>query len=86
MNFGFVTGDSSIPDAYFYVTAYPAPDNWMELALPENAYWHTEGWTGAILPYIAILEAEHPDERLIDYLQTLQTHGSTLMRGGRVRV
>ena len=84
MNFGFVTGDSSIPDAYFYVTAYPAPDNWMELALPEGAYWHTEGWSGAILPYTAMLEAERPDERLIEYLQALQTHGSTLMRSGRV--
>ena len=83
MNFGFVTGDSSIPDAYFYVTAYPAPDNWMELALPEGAYWHTEGWSGTILPYTAVLEAERPSERLIEYLQTLQTHGSTLMRGGR---
>jgi hypothetical protein len=84
MNFGFVTGDSSIPDAYFYVTAYPAPDKWMELALPEGAYWHTEGWSGAILPYTAVLEAGRPSERLIEYLQTLQTHGSTLMRGGRV--
>jgi hypothetical protein len=84
MNFGFVTGDSSIPDAYFYVTAYPAPDNWMELVLPEGAYWHSEGWSGAILPYTAVLEAERPSERLIEYLQTLHTHGSTLMRGGRV--
>ena len=51
MNFGFVTGDGSIPDAYFYATAYPAPDGWTDLALPEGAYWHTEGWTGAVLPY-----------------------------------
>ena len=84
MNFGFVTGDSSIPDAYFYVTAYPAPDNWTELALPEDAYWHSENWSGAILPYTAVLETERPSERLIEYLQTLHTHGSTLMRGGRV--
>jgi len=21
--------------------AYPAPDNWTDLALPEGAYWHT---------------------------------------------
>jgi hypothetical protein len=83
MNFGFVTGDSSIPDAYFYTTAYPVPDNWTDLALPEGAYWHTEGWSGAILPYTAVLEAGRPSERLIEYLQTLQTHGSTLMRGGR---
>ena len=36
------------------------------------------------LPYTAVLETERPSERLIEYLQTLQTHGSTLMRGRRV--
>ncbi len=32
LNFGFVTGDSSIPDAYFFATAYPEPDKWTDLA------------------------------------------------------
>jgi hypothetical protein len=86
MNFGFVTGDDSIPDAYFYVTAYPAPEHWGELALPEGAYWYTEGWVGAILPYSAALEAEHPGALLLEYLQAVQTHGSTLMRDGSAPV
>ena len=34
MNFGFVTGDGSIPNAHFYATANPAPDGWTDLALP----------------------------------------------------
>ena len=79
MNFGFVTGDGAIPDAYFYVTAYPAPDNWADLALPEGAYWHTEGWTGAIFPYSAIVASDQPDEQLLGYLQKLQVHGKQLM-------
>jgi len=79
MNFGFVTGDSSIPDAYFYVTAYPVPDKWSNLALPEGAYWHTEGWTGAVLPYAALLSDSSPLELLLDYLRKLQAHGSKLM-------
>ncbi len=79
MNFGFVTGDDSIPDAYFYVTAYPAPDNWTELALPEGAYWHTEGWTGAVLPYAAVVAAHNPQQLLLDYLGSLQAHGKKLM-------
>ena len=79
MSFGFVTGDGSIPDAYFYVTAYPAPDNWTDLALPEGAYWHTEGWTGAVLPYAAVAAASRPFELLLDYLRSLQAHGAKLM-------
>ncbi len=80
MNFGFVTGDGSVPDAYFYATAYPAPDNWTDLALPEGAYWHTEGWTGAILPYAAVAAASDPNEYLLSYLRSLQAHGAKLMR------
>jgi len=79
MNFGFVTGDGSIPDAYFYTTAYPAPDNWTNLTLPAGAYWHTEGWTGAVLPYATVVAAASPSELLIDYLGRLQEHGSKLM-------
>lgn len=79
MNFGFVTGDGSISDAYFYITAYPAPDNWTDLALPEGAYWHTEGWSGAILPYSAIVASDQPDELLLEYLRKLQVHGKKLM-------
>jgi hypothetical protein len=80
MNFGFVTGDGSIPDAYFYATAYPAPDNWTDLALPEGAYWHTEGWTGAVLPYAAVVAASSPKDLLLDYLQQLHAHGAKQMR------
>jgi len=79
MNFGFVTGDGSIQDAYFYATAYPAPDGWTDLTLPQGAYWHTEGWTGAILPYAAVRESGDPQKLLLDYLQTVQKHGAKLM-------
>jgi len=79
MNFGFVTGDDSISDAYFYITAYPAPDNWSDLALPNGAYWHTEGWLGAILPYAAVAAAEQPLDLLLEYLRSLQINGKKLM-------
>ena len=79
INFGFVSGDDSITDAYFYATAYPAPDHWADLPLPKGAYWHSEGWVGAILPYSALLESDRPVEYLLGYLQSVQTHGSSLM-------
>ena len=70
---------NSISNAYFYATAYPVPDNWADLALPEGAYWHTEGWTGAILPYAAVVASEQPLELLLEYLRSLQAHGARLM-------
>jgi len=79
MNFGFVTGDGSITDAYFYVTAYRAPVGWTDLALPEGANWHTEGWTGAVLPYATVVASDQPLELLLDYLRALQVHGKQLM-------
>jgi len=79
MNFGFVTGDGSVSDAYFYATAYPAPDNWADLELTGGAYWHTEGWTGALLPYSALVTSDRPQQLLLDYLQALQAHGKRLM-------
>lgn len=79
MNFGFVTGDGSIDEAYFYATAYPMPENWPGLALPPGAYWHSEGWIGAILPYAKLLESTDPQADLLEFLQTAQAHGAALM-------
>ena len=80
MNFGFVTGDESIVNAYFYATAYPAPQGWGELALPTAAYWHREGWTGAILPYAELRKANDPEQLLMSYLTNVQAHGAGLMK------
>lgn len=46
---GMMPGDSEIPEPYWYVTPWPVPDR---AALPTLASgrWHTEGWTGAVLP------------------------------------
>jgi hypothetical protein len=81
MTFGFVTGDESIQDAYFYATAYPVPAGWTDLMLPDEAYWHTEGWTGAILPYAALVASERPRELLLEYLRVTQAHGKRAMGG-----
>lgn len=80
MGFGFVTGDRSIADTYFYATAYPAPDAWTDLALPDGTYWHTHGWTGAVLPYAALVAAADPLGLLLGFLETVQAHGAHLMR------
>ena len=79
MNFGFLTGDGSIEDAYIYATAYPAPEGWAALDLPDGAYWHTEGWTGAILPYAAVAAAADPRGELLGFVRAVQAHGRSLM-------
>lgn len=79
MNFGFSTGDTHIPDAYFYATAYPTPDGLTAQPLPADAYWHTEGFTGAIMMYESLVTAENPKEKLLNFLRTTHKAGATLM-------
>jgi hypothetical protein len=80
MNFGFSRGDDGIPESYFYATAYPTPASLTDITLPGDAYWHTEGFTGAILPYQALVEADAPAEALLTYLRTVQQAGASLMK------
>ena len=82
MNFGFVPGDGGIPEPYFYITAYPATEGLTNTALPEGAYWQTEGWTGAVLPYRKLVGDPAPKERLLHFLQTVHKAGMTRMRDG----
>lgn len=80
MNFGFSTGDDAIPDPYFYATAYPSPAGLTGQPLPDGAYWHTQGFTGAVMMYDSLVAAARPKERLLDYLRAAHKAGSSLMR------
>ena len=80
MNFGFATGDDGIPDPYFYITAYPLPGQLVKTKLPPGAIWHTQGWTGAVLPYAALAKVEQPEENLLGFLQHVHSAGSHLMK------
>lgn len=79
MNFGFSTGDDTIAEPYFYVTAYPTPDTFAQQPLPDDAYWHTKGFTAAILPYQALTSAPNPPAKLLNFLQTAHKAGSQFM-------
>lgn len=65
MNFGFSTGDDEIPEPYFYITAYPFNENLTKSELPFNAFWHTEGWKGAVMKYSELTNTGNPNEMLI---------------------
>ena len=80
MNFGFSPGDSGIPEPYFYITAYPLPDKLVGSPLQQGAYWHTEGWNGAVLLYKTLAASPHPESLFLEYLRTTQRHGAELMK------
>ena len=80
MNFGFVTGDSSIGDAYFCATAYPTPEDLTKAALPDGAYWHTERFTGAVMPYAHVAASSDGRSRLLEFMSMTRRAGSSLMR------
>ena len=82
MNFGFSTGDSTITEPYFYATAYPTPPGWTAVQLPGGAYWHVEGWTGAMLPYQCLVSATNGRQLLLDFLKAAQKSGSEFMQEG----
>jgi hypothetical protein len=53
-NFGFSPRSEGIETPYLYAYAYPYPARFDPPALPGGAYWHTRGWTGAVIPYNVI--------------------------------
>jgi hypothetical protein len=47
INLGFSPGR----EPYFYSSPWPFDDALREVPLPHGALWHTQGWSGAMLPY-----------------------------------
>ncbi len=45
---GFSTGDDSVGEPYYYVTAYPEPLQFKSQPLPEGAYWQSQGFSGGV--------------------------------------
>ena len=80
MNFGFAPGDEGIPAPYFYITAYPMPDGLTDTRLPADAKWLTERFTGAVMMYEAIANADDPAEKLLDFFRIVQQAGVSFMR------
>lgn len=60
LNFGFAPFSEGLPDPYLYAYAYPYPQHYDPPALPAGARWHTQGWTGAVLPYSVISAQSNP--------------------------
>lgn len=79
MNFGFAFGDESIPEPYFYVTAYPLPDGFPSLELPAGTEWRSEDFSGAVLAYETLLQSGDPRGYLLDLWAGLLSAGREQM-------
>ena len=51
LNFGFAPFSDGIEYPYLYVYGYPYRRDYRAPKLPAGTHWHTQGWTGAVLPY-----------------------------------
>lgn len=79
MTFGFSTGDETIPDAYFYATAYPSNEEFFNSALPEGAYWNRSGFKGAVMLYNSLVKDKNPAAKLMEFLRTVHSAGINSM-------
>ena len=77
MNFGFVFGDESFTEPYFYVTAYPLPDAMRQIELPAGSTWKSEGFSGAVLLYKDLVATADPAVYLQELWATLLAAGQT---------
>ena len=82
MNFGFAFGDASIPEPYFYVTAYPTPDVLPSVKLPTGTTWRTDGFNGAVLLYKDLREMDDPHGYLLELWNVLLNAARPHMTSG----
>ena len=76
---GFWPGEGA-GEAMFYSYAYPTPDGFAEAAVrPEAARWD-EALGEFLLPYVAVAEADDPEETLMAFL--LSTYRAAAETGG----
>jgi Family of unknown function (DUF5996) len=74
MNYGFAPFDRSGSAPYLYAYAYPMPDGFEQLPLPEGAHWNTQGWSGMVVPYSQMVHTDDPEALIESTLEAV--HGT----------
>ena len=75
MNFGFAFGDATIPEPYFYVTAYPLPEALPQLVLPTGTSWQSDAFNGAVTLYSDVAAMADPHGYLLNVWNELLDAG-----------
>jgi len=79
MNFGFSTGDASIDEPYFYMTAHTKQTGLEQAKLPHGARWQTDGFTGFVWTWADMRALKDPRGALLKVLRAAQSAGAELM-------
>ncbi|MGA9594803.1 MAG: DUF5996 family protein [Acidimicrobiia bacterium] len=68
LNLGFYPGGV---EPYFYSNPWPFDDALATTALPDGARWHTEGWSGALMPYDTVRTEAEPGAALSGFAKAV---------------
>lgn len=79
LGFGFSTGDHTIAEPYFYITAYPKPEAFTNLVLESGARWQADGFIGAVLPYRVLIQKQDAANIFLRFATEVFKHSSQLL-------
>ncbi|HEX3052166.1 MAG TPA: DUF5996 family protein [Aggregatilineaceae bacterium] len=71
LSFGFSPYSAGLERPYLYAYAYPIPDGLTQTQLPPLAHWHTQDWTGAVLPYDTLVKLDEPEQAIVSSFQQI---------------
>jgi hypothetical protein len=76
INFGFWAGDQNVREPAFYAFMHPMPKGLIEEPLsPKEAFWSPDAGM-ALLMYNSIREAESPEQKVLDFLESVYQAGA----------
>lgn len=78
LSFGFSSGDETITEPYVYITAYPEPEAFKDLALPADAFWQQQDFSGTVLPYARLQQDADPVQKLHIFMTAVLSHTRSL--------
>jgi hypothetical protein len=67
---GFWPGNEAVPFPAFYAYAYPEPKGFPEAAVRPGSAFYSRELKEFILPYAEVRQADSPDRRLLEFLQS----------------
>lgn len=80
---GFWTGSETLPEPAFYCYLYPEPEGYKNAKVqPKEAFYH-ETLKEFILPYKAVQQAENPEEKLQEFLDSTYDAGVAIAKWDR---
>ncbi|PJF26151.1 MAG: hypothetical protein CUN53_09145, partial [Phototrophicales bacterium] len=81
LNLGFSPGSPGLPRPYLYAYAHPLPQAYAPPPLPAPTVWHTQGWTGVVLPYDEFREQSNVSAYLVEMCERIFESLNRLLHG-----